>query len=112
MIRWGFCIPRECTGKDLENAIYEKLQIPSRIRPTMCQTAKQQQPQLTYGDIFARYFFFSIAVAIGLSTFLYSNNKLENTGIIFLFLLLHIQCIPQLCEDKNNQEMLFLKNFS
>lgn len=80
LIKWGFCIPRECTGKDLENAIFEKLQIPSRIRPAMCQKAEKEQYISTYGDIFTRYFFFSIATAIGLSTFLYSKNKLEKTG--------------------------------
>ncbi|XP_018574626.1 nose resistant to fluoxetine protein 6-like, partial [Anoplophora glabripennis] len=88
MIRWGFCIPKECTGKDLENAIYEKLNIPSRIRPAMCQKAKQQQSALTFGDIFTRYFFLSIAIAIGLSSILYSRNKLENTVNIWLQLLM------------------------
>ncbi|KAK9874774.1 hypothetical protein WA026_005581 [Henosepilachna vigintioctopunctata] len=38
MIRWGFCIPDECTATDLEKALLEKNVIVSRIKPTMCQT--------------------------------------------------------------------------
>ncbi|KAJ8968010.1 hypothetical protein NQ314_002544 [Rhamnusium bicolor] len=64
MIRWGFCIPKECSNKDLENAIQEKLGIQSRIRPNMCQPAKKEPSAMTYGDLYAKLFFFVIVLAV------------------------------------------------
>ncbi|KAJ8983915.1 hypothetical protein NQ317_006719 [Molorchus minor] len=72
MIRWGFCIPIECSNKDLENAIQEKLGVQSRIKRDMCQQTKNKLP-ITYGDIIARSFFLSIMMAVIFSTYLYNR---------------------------------------
>lgn len=42
LVRWGFCIPRECSSKDLENSIKESTGAAVHINPTMCQTSSEK----------------------------------------------------------------------
>ncbi|KAJ8919200.1 hypothetical protein NQ315_012188, partial [Exocentrus adspersus] len=87
LIRWGFCIPKDCTNTDLEIAIYEKLQITSSVQPNMCQKANPHF-ELTYGYILAVCFFLTIAVLIGASTLLSSWNLNEINNSVWIQILM------------------------
>lgn len=42
MIRWGFCIPRECSNTDLEQALIQNVGVNVRINKEMCQVPEKQ----------------------------------------------------------------------
>ncbi|KAL3278416.1 hypothetical protein HHI36_013738 [Cryptolaemus montrouzieri] len=81
MVRWGFCIPKECSARDLENALQERFGITSRIKPTMCQTRNEIiKDNADFGNKIAKYFFgFLILITLiatikGQSEFLLQNK--------------------------------------
>lgn len=38
MVRWGFCLPKECTHADLKNHLEEKYSVRASVDSNMCQS--------------------------------------------------------------------------
>ncbi|XP_050297184.1 nose resistant to fluoxetine protein 6-like isoform X2 [Anthonomus grandis grandis] len=71
--RWGFCIPRHCTFKDLSRAIYAKLGVRADIRTKLCQISGEVKT-LFLGDYLARAYFFIIMAFVVVSSALYGRT--------------------------------------
>lgn len=39
MVRWGFCLPSDCTEKDLQVSLEENMGVKVSVNPEMCQRA-------------------------------------------------------------------------
>lgn len=53
MVRWGFCIPSECSMEDLKYSIKENFGVLVKIRPGMCQKSVKDVYKFTLGDYIA-----------------------------------------------------------
>lgn len=79
MMRWGFCIPKECSNIDLERAIQEKLEARASVRPSMCQ--KNTTKEVSAGTYITLAIFGIIGLNMTISTFLYSfGYRIYNFG--------------------------------
>lgn len=54
MIRWGFCIPRECSNIDLEKALVSNLGVNVRVNKEMCQISEKQSEDPSITGNFAK----------------------------------------------------------
>ncbi|XP_063911906.1 nose resistant to fluoxetine protein 6-like isoform X2 [Zophobas morio] len=86
MIRWGFCIPRECSSKDLEKSLKANFGVHAQIRSGMCQKS-QEYVNLTTGDYIARIFFGLIILGVSTSSLLDHFFDVPNNGIILQLLM-------------------------
>lgn len=54
MIRWGVCLPSDCTANDLRSSIERNLGVLAKVRPSMCKKSIISSTSLTFGDYFSR----------------------------------------------------------
>lgn len=94
MVRWGFCIPKECSNTDLERAIEEKLEAKASVMPSMCQTNTAKA--VGFGTYVTLVIFILIGVCIGISSTLYSCGYcIYNFGkflFVYSTITLNITC--------------------
>ncbi|XP_031333400.1 nose resistant to fluoxetine protein 6-like [Photinus pyralis] len=92
-IKWGICIPSECTAKELEVSLKTEFGIKAKVRENMCRRANQGSRPLSFGDYVARAFFMTLLLVVIVSTLLANNQEIlsNNEGkfmrILFSFAL-------------------------
>lgn len=78
MIRWGFCIPKDCSNEDLENIIHEKIGLKSKVHENMCQRALKNTEEVSTGKQITQKLFLAIIVMTMLATLLDIVDKRQN----------------------------------
>ncbi|XP_060523482.1 nose resistant to fluoxetine protein 6-like isoform X2 [Cylas formicarius] len=73
IVRWGFCIPKGCNGRDLSDSLRKTLGVKARARPFLCQMSIKKPLILSLGDYVARIYFSIIVICIIISTLYYEK---------------------------------------
>lgn len=47
MVRWGFCLPTDCTNGDLKNYLEEKYSVKALVDTNMCQRVNIRKERST-----------------------------------------------------------------
>ncbi|KAK4883163.1 hypothetical protein RN001_006482 [Aquatica leii] len=73
-IRWGICIPSECTSQELQQFLQTNLNAKVRVQERMCKKS-HTTTSLSFGHYFARFFFMALLLAIIISSVLTQFNR-------------------------------------
>ncbi|XP_066252059.1 nose resistant to fluoxetine protein 6-like [Euwallacea similis] len=76
-VRWGFCIPKECSADDLINALRVKINVKAKVAGNTCQRSTGVH-LITSADYMVRGYFLGIALIVVISSAIYhkaGNNK-------------------------------------
>ncbi|KAF5294625.1 hypothetical protein FQA39_LY02757 [Lamprigera yunnana] len=106
-IKWGVCLPSECTPKELETYLASNLNVRVRVRQSLCKDLNTPTTS-TFGDYFARFFFVTLLLAIIISSVLTRCIEIqadrENIALRVLLCFAVQNSWKQLCNTSDNYD--------
>ncbi|CAH0558920.1 unnamed protein product [Brassicogethes aeneus] len=81
MIKWGFCIPKDCSNVDLEKSLQEHLGFEAKVKSNMCQVGSPIKSKASIGLQITRWYFAILLVLVVTASIMHS--KLQNSKNIF-----------------------------